>query len=208
MMTQKISAILHAIAFTGIIYLVLGAQRIEKNEQSLAKMQAKCDSLIQVTQKLKSEKDSLTKVIKTKKKVTAYSTPKRTYKVTKRSGSVNSYIEKYLCYAQESQRLYGVPVSITLAQGILESACGQSNYALNRNNHFGIKMGTQYRFFDSVEACFQFHAKLLSKRYKVPTMDYIKWAHNLEKKGYATDPLYAEKLIAKIQQNNLMQYDA
>ena len=49
---------------------------------------------------------------------------------------------------------------------------------------------------------------LLSKRYKIKSTSYIAWAHNLKKKGYAEDPLYAEKLIAKIQQNNLNQYDA
>lgn len=55
------------------------------------------------------------------------------------AGKNQAYAEKYAEFAMEQMRLYGIPASVTLAQGILESASGQSRLAQNENNHFGIK---------------------------------------------------------------------
>ena len=201
MTTQNFTSFAWIFAFVGILFLGTTTQNVEAIESDLMYSKIKIDSLECVIEKLQTKNDSLLKVSKEKTVPT-----KTSYK--KPSKVAADYIATYLPYAKEAQREFGIPVSITLAQGMLESAYGTSKLALNKNNHFGIKAGAQYRMFDSVEACFCFHAILLSKRYKINSTSYIAWAHNLKKKGYAEDPLYAEKLIAKIQQNNLNQYDA
>ena len=201
MTTQNFTSFAWIFAFAGILFLGTTTQNVEAIESDLMYSKTKIDSLECVIEKLQTKNDSLLKVSKKKTVPT-----KTSYK--KPSKAAADYIAMYLPWAKEAQREFGIPVSITLAQGMLESAYGTSKLALNKNNHFGIKAGAQYRFFDSVEACFCFHAMLLSKRYKINSTSYIAWAHNLKKKGYAEDPLYAEKLIAKIQQNNLNQYDA
>lgn len=201
MTTQNFTSFAWIFAFVGILFLGTTTQNVEAIESDLMYSKIKIDSLECVIEKLQTKNDSLLKVSKKKTVPT-----KTSYK--KPSKAAADYIAMYLPWAKEAQREFGIPVSITLAQGMLESAYGTSKLALNKNNHFGIKAGAQYRFFDSVEACFCFHAMLLSKRYKINSTSYIAWAHNLKKKGYAEDPLYAEKLIAKIQQNNLNQYDA
>lgn len=201
MTTQNFTSFAWIFAFVGILFLGTTTQNVEAIESDLMYSKTKIDSLECVIEKLQTKNDSLLKVSKKKTVPT-----KTSYK--KPSQAAAAYIALYLPWAKEAQREFGIPVSITLAQGMLESAYGTSKLALSKNNHFGIKAGAQYRFFDSVEACFCFHAMLLSKRYKINSTSYIAWAHNLKKKGYAEDPLYAEKLIAKIQQNNLNQYDA
>ena len=111
----------------------------------------------------------------------------------------------------------GVPASITLAQGIIESRSGQSALAAEGNNHFGIKChnswkgrsmlvdddskGECFRVYDSAEESFRDHSDFLRyrDRYKFlfdfKTTDYKSWAYGLKQAGYATDPSYASKLI-------------
>ena len=123
----------------------------------------------------------------------------------------------------------GVPASITLAQGLVESAAGQSTLASKSNNHFGIKChsdwkgkktyrdddkaGECFRVYSNAEASFKDHSDFLryQDRYKFlfdlePT-DYKGWAKGLKKAGYATDPKYAEKLIKVIEDYELYRYD-
>lgn len=139
------------------------------------------------------------------------------------------YIELYRETAQEEAELYGVPVAITLAQGLLESNVGDSKLARNDNNHFGIKCKAKcvgcrcanytddskydmFRVFDSAWYSFREHSKLLENaRYrhlkKLPRTDYVNWAHGLEAAGYATDKQYGEKLIKIIKGLNLDRFD-
>ncbi len=140
------------------------------------------------------------------------------------------YIEKYLEVAQVEMKKHGIPASITLAQGLLESNVGESKLALKNNNHFGLKCFSKtckrghcsnfeddshkdfFRKFDSPEASFAAHSKLLEKpRYRflfdLEVSDYKNWAHGLKKAGYATDPKYGYKLINLIRDLNLDQYD-
>lgn len=140
-----------------------------------------------------------------------------------------SYIETYSDLAVEEMYRTGVPASITLAQGLLESGYGLSELAVKGNNHFGIKChntwtgarvyhdddakGECFRKYDSPEESFRDHSDFLRyrDRYKflfdLELTDYKGWAHGLRKAGYATDPKYPEKLIRLIEEHELYLYD-
>lgn len=139
------------------------------------------------------------------------------------------YIEHYAPLAVEQQTLYGIPASITLAQGLLESGNGNSRLAREANNHFGIKCGSGwdgpsvrhdddalqecFRAYSSPEESYIDHSLILLERkwyrplFDLDPKDYKAWAHGLKKAGYATNPLYAELLIKIIEDYELYQYD-
>lgn len=142
------------------------------------------------------------------------------------------YITLYSTFAMEQMRLYGIPASVTLAQGILESASGQSRLAQNENNHFGIKAtqswianGGRYGLYtddkpnekfcsyDSVGDSYAHHSRFLKENsryascFKLDADDYRGWAQGLDKAGYATAGKYAPALISIIESNNLQRYD-
>lgn len=139
-----------------------------------------------------------------------------------------SYIEQYAELACQQQDRHGIPASITLAQGLLESRAGQSTLAVQGNNHFGIKCHSSwtgktmlrdddapdecFRVYDSAAESFADHSRFLhGKRYSrlfdlAPT-DYVAWAHGLRECGYATDPNYGYKLISIIELYHLYNYD-
>lgn len=141
------------------------------------------------------------------------------------------YVERFGQIAVAEQEKFGIPASITLAQGLLESGFGKSTMALTINNHFGIKCtpyqrkqkgkcyvfadDTKYdRFvkFESAWASYRAHSLILqNERYKAlydlePT-DYEGWALGLQKAGYASDANYAKKLIRIIELYELYEYD-
>jgi flagellum-specific peptidoglycan hydrolase FlgJ len=141
----------------------------------------------------------------------------------------NEYIKKYASIAVSEMHRSGVPASITLAQGMLESRYGLSSLAADGNNHFGIKCHRNwkgktmrvnddapnecFRVYKSAEESFRDHSDFLryQDRYKAlfelkPT-DYKGWAYGLKKAGYATDPGYPDKLIRYIEENKLYEYD-
>lgn len=122
----------------------------------------------------------------------------------------------------------GVPASITLAQGILESKAGLSELAVKANNHFGIKChgwsgehiiadddqpGECFRKYNSVADSYKDHSDFLKQfdRYqnlfKLSNTDYIGWANGLQQAGYATSPTYANTLLQVIQDNKLYEAD-
>ncbi|MEW2923308.1 MULTISPECIES: glucosaminidase domain-containing protein [Flavobacteriaceae] len=139
------------------------------------------------------------------------------------------YIETFAEIAQYEMRAFGIPASITLAQGILESGSGRGELTLKTNNHFGIKCHTgwqgEYDFHDddAKGECFRKynhpmfsfrdHSIFLSSRSRYAFLfnyrrdDYKKWAHGLRQAGYATDRQYPQKLIALIERYNLHEYD-
>lgn len=141
----------------------------------------------------------------------------------------NEYIERYAPLAVEQQTLYGIPASITLAQGLLESGNGNSRLAREANNHFGIKCGSVwdgesirhdddalqecFRAYSSVEESYIDHSLILLERkwyrplFDLDPKDYKAWAHGLKKAGYATNPLYAELLIKIIEDYELYRFD-
>ena len=139
------------------------------------------------------------------------------------------YVDKYARIAVEEMKRTGVPASITLAQGLLESRYGQSELAVKGKNHFGIKChndwrgkkmyqdddrrGECFRVYSNVEASFRDHSDFLRSRDRYKSLfdldrrDYKGWAKGLKKAGYATDPLYADKLIDLIEDYELYRYD-
>lgn len=140
-----------------------------------------------------------------------------------------AYVEKYAPIAVNEMKRSGVPASITLAQGLLESRAGQSALASKGNNHFGVKCHKDwkgrkfrqdaeiknecFRAYASADESFHDHSDFLryQDRYKFlfeldPT-DYKGWARGLKKAGYATDPAYPQKLIKIIEEYKLYEYD-
>ena len=138
------------------------------------------------------------------------------------------YIEKYKKLAIEEQVRIGVPASITLAQGIHESAAGKSELATKGNNHFGIKCKSTwtgdtilhdddkkqecFRKYISPEQSYIDHSDFLkgSNRYSflfdLEVTDYIGWASGLKRAGYATNPAYVRRLTDLVEKYNLQQY--
>lgn len=139
-----------------------------------------------------------------------------------------AYIDAFKTVAIEEMNAYGIPASITLAQGISESGSGNSTLAKYANNHFGIKCTSDwrgkayYKDDDKSDDCFRVykdakesyrdHSEFLKRKrysflFELDKNDYKNWAQGLKTAGYATDPRYAEKLIGLIEKYQLYQYD-
>jgi flagellum-specific peptidoglycan hydrolase FlgJ len=119
------------------------------------------------------------------------------------------YIERYLNLAKTEAKLFHIPVSIILGQGILESKSGKSPVAQKYSNHFGVMRNDKYQMYLSVWASYRDHSKVLNLPiYKhLHGKDYKGWAVGLYEAGYAKDEAYAEKLINVIEQWGLQRYD-
>lgn len=142
------------------------------------------------------------------------------------------YINLYSTFAMEQMRRYGIPASVTLAQGIIESSNGQSQLARNENNHFGIKatqawiagggkyglytddkLNEKFCSYGSVGKSYEHHSQFLKKNqryagcFKLSPDDYQGWSKGLEKAGYATAGKYASNLVGIIEKNDLQKYD-
>ena len=135
--------------------------------------------------------------------------------------AVTDYIDEFYEIAMREMRLYGIPASITLSQGILESGVGKGRLSVEANNHFGIKCHTGwtgkkiYHDDDEEQECFRVyksaaysyrdHSLFLVERsryaglFKLARDDYESWAKGLRKAGYATDRKYPDKLIDLIE---------
>lgn len=147
-----------------------------------------------------------------------------------------NYIDLYKDIAISEMHRSGIPASIKLAQGLLESQAGQSSLAQNANNHFGIKckstwsgpsfykedddydasgslMESCFRAYDFAEQSYRDHSDFLVHRERYKSLfsygnqDYVNWAIGLSRCGYATDKKYAQKVISTIQKWGLDQYD-
>jgi LysM repeat protein len=149
---------------------------------------------------------------------------------TSRSGlSAEEYINTFKDLAVSEMKRTGIPASITLAQGMIESDFGRSTLAREANNHFGIKCHDDwngptvthnddrrnecFRKYREPEESFYDHSDFLKagSRYSflfgIDQTDYKAWARGLKKAGYATNPDYANMLIRKIEENNLWHFD-
>ena len=162
-----------------------------------------------------------------------YPAPKlNTISIRRTMSRASDYVDKYAEAAMEQMRKYGIPASVTLAQGILESASGQSELSRKGNNHFGIKAtstwlenGGRYLVYTddkpnekfcqyaSVADSYEHHSLFLkgNKRYSnlfdLSPDDYVGWTRGLQEDGYATSKQYATSLQSLIRQNGLDKYD-
>lgn len=143
--------------------------------------------------------------------------------------TIEEYIDRYKDLAVAEMNKSRIPASITLAQGILESNCGNSPLALEANNHFGIKCHKEwtgktfyqdddekhecFRKYNSAEDSYRDHSDFLVTRdrynllFDLDITDYKGWAHGLKQAGYATNPKYPELLIKIIEENRLYLFD-
>ena len=155
--------------------------------------------------------------------------PLKTKKPVSYEDAVANYISTYGQIAKDEMLQYGIPASITLAQGILESGAGRGSLSERANNHFGIKCHRDwtgervYHDDDELQECFRKykdpkysfrdHSLFLSQRSRYAKLfnlakdDYEGWAKGLKKAGYATDPKYPDKLISIINRYNLSIFD-
>jgi flagellum-specific peptidoglycan hydrolase FlgJ len=137
------------------------------------------------------------------------------------------YVTRFINIARTERKKFGIPVSITLAQGLLESDAGQSRLTTKANNHFGIKTFNKkvahvvmkddtpkdkFKIYNSAWESYRDHSLLLMRdHYKhlqfLSKTDYAGWAKGLEKAGYATDRQYAENLIRIIENLQLYRFD-
>ncbi|MCB9290436.1 MAG: glucosaminidase domain-containing protein [Lewinellaceae bacterium] len=142
-----------------------------------------------------------------------------------------AYIRRFAKVAQAEMEKFGIPASIKLAQGLLESDAGKSPIAIENNNHFGIKCFSRncqkghcrnfeddshkdfFRIYKSAWESFRAHSLMLrqNERYQplfsLSSTDYRAWAAGLSEAGYATDPDYAKKVIRLIEELNLQRFD-
>ncbi|MCH2234863.1 MAG: glucosaminidase domain-containing protein [Crocinitomicaceae bacterium] len=143
--------------------------------------------------------------------------------------TTSEYVEYWKITAIEQMNDHGIPASITLAQGILESGNGNSRLAKEANNHFGIKChrgwdgatfiqdddkkNECFRSYDNASQSYEDHSLFLTGRerysdlFELKLTDYKGWAKGLKSAGYATNPKYADLLIDLIEKNDLAQYD-
>ena len=149
------------------------------------------------------------------------------YSVSSQSKS-ELYIKQYSELAVSEMKEFGIPASITLSQGILESGNGESYLATEGKNHFGIKChdweGEEiyadddkenecFRKYKKVQQSYRDHSEFLtthsrySSLFELEITDYKGWAKGLKKAGYATSPTYAKKLISIIERYNLQEFD-
>jgi flagellum-specific peptidoglycan hydrolase FlgJ len=187
-----------------------------------------------------SKKTVVTKKSKTEKRNTTFPTvviaePEGTNEnVTKPienktyANATERYIDTYKDIAKNEMELYGIPASITLAQGILESGSGNGRLSVKANNHFGIKChgwtGKKiyhdddksqecFRKYNDAKYSFRDHSLFLSERkryaflFDLKKHDYTAWAKGLKSAGYATDRKYPQKLISLIERYKLNEYD-
>ena len=144
--------------------------------------------------------------------------------------TTQDYINTYKYAAMQEMKVYNIPASITLGQGILESASGNSKLATECNNHFGIKCRKEwtgphcladddapnecFRGYGSAMESYRDHSLFLKNgtRYNslftLSSTDYQGWANGLKNAGYATNPVYAKTLIGVIEKYRLTMYDS
>lgn len=151
-------------------------------------------------------------------------------KVSVTTEVVNNYIARFEGTARSNMLQHGIPASITLAQGILESGAGTGALSVRANNHFGIKCHKEwtgesvrhdddeaqecFRKYNDPSESYRDHSFFLTSRSRYSTLftldrdDYKAWAKGLKAAGYATDPKYPDKLIGLIERYNLQRFDA
>lgn len=208
----------------GALFLV--SCSASRNKETRLKIKERYEKLAEKNKAEKSSKPKTKPRIKTK---STKETLIATSKVNVTTDAISAYIEKYKNLAMENMRIYGIPASIKLAQGILESGSGNGKLSKEANNHFGIKCKKSwkgefvfltddapdecFRKYASAKESYSDHSEFIANRiyYKnlflLPKDDYKGWAYGLKKAGYATDKKYPEKLISLIERYQLYKFD-
>ncbi len=146
-----------------------------------------------------------------------------------KGGQTDEYIRRFAKTAVQEMHKFGIPASISLAQGLVESRYGTSTLAVRNNNHFGMKCFSKkcrdghcsnfgddhhkdfFRIYKTPWDSWRAHSLMLANgryaRLKKFGKNYRKWAQGLENLGYATDRSYAEKLIGVIERYDLHRFD-
>ena len=226
--------------FTGFILMSCSAAHNAKVKEKIAQEYGDGDKKKKVTVKTRSEieKDK-TPIVASK---TISEKPNKpllnksetetlvaTSTITTTKNTIEDYITLYAPLAVESMKNYGIPASIKLAQGILESGSGNGTLCRTANNHFGIECKEEWtgesvaHTDDAPDECFRKypsaldsyndHSEFLANRsfyrnlFTLDKSDYKAWANGLKKAGYATDPRYPQKLISIIERYKLYEYD-
>lgn len=190
---------------------------------------AKSVEIKKIEQKYESAKEES----KSSSNATVYSKTEileATTRVKVTTAMVLDYITLYKDIAKSNMQQYGIPSSIILGQGILESGAGTGPLSILANNHFGIKCHKEwtgpsvkydddeaqecFRKYEEPRESYRDHALFLTTRprylslFQLDKDDYKQWAKSLKDAGYATDPKYPDKLIGIIERYQLNQYDA
>ena len=224
-----------SVLFTGLILMSCSAAHNTKVKEKIAKEYGNGDNkkkvVVKTTSAIKKENTPVaeTKPAKPLLEKDDSETLIATSKVNVSKNTVEDYIDLYSGAAMQSMRTYGIPASIKLAQGILESGSGNGTLCRTANNHFGIKCKEEwtgetvsytddapdecFRKYHSALESYNDHSEFLAHRayyknlFTLDKSDYSAWAKGLKKAGYATDPRYAQKLIDIIERYKLYEYD-
>jgi flagellum-specific peptidoglycan hydrolase FlgJ len=188
---------------------------------------ASCGPKKGIVTKRKTQKDK-TEVSREDKTKDDGQTAKEINAIKTPPSNTQKYIELYANIAMTEMRKSNIPASITLAQGILESASGRGRLAVEANNHFGIKChgwkGKKiyhdddrsqecFRKYNYAKSSYEDHSEFLTSRkrysnlFNLKQSDYKGWAKGLKAAGYATDRKYPAKLISLIERYQLYKYD-
>ncbi|AXT62820.1 LysM peptidoglycan-binding domain-containing protein [Aquimarina sp. AD10] len=184
------------------------------------------------TKRATSKQTTVTKIERNTREIVKEETPTSVKRPPKAAlpykERVRQYIFEFSEIAKSEMKTYGIPASITLAQGILESGAGYGDLTTRAKNHFGIKchdwtgdrvyhdddrLQECFRKYDQASDSFRDHSLFLKNRKRYARLftfskkDYKSWARGLREAGYATDKKYPQKLIAIIEQYRLYEFD-
>ncbi|WP_035670344.1 glucosaminidase domain-containing protein [Flavobacterium sp. 83] len=212
-----------------ILLFLVGCKATKPVIVTTKKVQVKPKLQVVTTKKTNSAKPILSKPAKQEQNNQETEVIVSTSKTVVTNEVIKAYVSQFKDIAMGNMRNYGIPASIILAQGILESGAGVGDLAISANNHFGIKCHEGwtgesvrhdddsdqecFRKYNNPSESFKDHAVFLtgrsrySKLFELQKGDYKAWARGLRTAGYATDPRYPDKLISYIERYNLHQYD-
>ena len=227
-----------SVLFTGLILMSCSAAHNTKVKEKIAKEYGNGDNkkkvVVKTASAIKKENTPVAefkpaKPVKPLLEKDDSETLIATSKVNVSKNTVEDYINLYSNAAMQSMKTYGIPASIKLAQGILESGSGNGTLCRTANNHFGIKCKEEwtgetvshtddapnecFRKYRSAMESYNDHSEFLANRvyyqnlFTLDKSDYAAWAKGLKKAGYATDPRYPQKLIDIIERYKLYEFD-
>lgn len=204
-----------------LVFLVIGCKSKRPTTSNKDRSRPKTEHTTRVDRPTKTKEPRMSEIGKVEKTPTPVNIPYST--------RVENYINEFSGIAKEEMLQYGIPASIKLAQGILESGAGAGELALKSNNHFGIKChqgweggrvyhdddlrGECFRKYNDPKYSFRDHSLFLVHRGRYKNLfslrkdDYVGWSLGLKRAGYATDPSYPQKLIGIIERYQLQKFD-